>query len=173
VSIRLRPMRWWDIAQAAELERELFADDPWSEAGFWSELAGVPANRFYLVAEQAEDDSVSAEVVGYAGLLTVGAEADVQTVAVSPRLQGTGLGGRMVGGLLEEAERRRCTQILLEVREDNHAARRLYERFGFEPIARRSAYYGPGGDAVVMRLAISSDRAGRTETGGHLSGNAP
>ncbi len=47
----LRPMRWWDIAAAAELERVLFTVDPWTEAGFWSELAGVPDTRYYVVAE--------------------------------------------------------------------------------------------------------------------------
>jgi ribosomal-protein-alanine N-acetyltransferase len=179
MTVQLRPMRWWDIEPAAALERELFEDDPWSEAGFWSELAGVPDSRFYLVAEETGAPASTGAVdpgrsdlgrslpvvVGYAGLLSVGAEADVQTVAVAARTQGTGLGRRLVEGLLEEARRRRCSQVLLEVREDNHDALRLYERLGFESIARRSSYYGPGQDAVIMRLDLNSDGAGRAGIG--------
>jgi ribosomal-protein-alanine N-acetyltransferase len=42
--------------------------------------------------------------------------------------------------------------VLLEVRVDNKRAQRLYERFGFEPIGFRKAYYQPGNvDALVMR----------------------
>ena len=43
--MRLRRMRWWDVSAALPLERVLFPDDPWSEAGFWSELAGVPGTQ--------------------------------------------------------------------------------------------------------------------------------
>jgi ribosomal-protein-alanine N-acetyltransferase len=45
--------------------------------------------------------------------------------------------------------------MLLEVRVDNMAARRLYERFGFEQISVRRGYYQPGGvDGLVMRLRL-------------------
>jgi [ribosomal protein S18]-alanine N-acetyltransferase len=154
----LRPMRWWDIPEAARMERELFAQDPWSEAGFWSELAGVPATRYYVVAEEsgagAGGDPDDAAVVGYAGLLTVGPEADVQTVAVRPDRQGQGLGALLTERLVEEARARGCAQVLLEVREGNSKALRLYERLGFTSIARRAGYYGPGHDAVVMRRRL-------------------
>jgi ribosomal-protein-alanine N-acetyltransferase len=146
----LRPMRWWDIAVAAELERALFTADPWTEAGFWSELAGVPDTRYYVVAE------AGGELVGYAGLLTVAGEADVQTVAVQAGRQGTGLGRALVEDLLAEAARRGCTQVMLEVREDNAAARALYGSLGFADVGLRRGYYGPGADAVVMRRAIAA-----------------
>ncbi len=45
--------------------------------------------------------------------------------------------------------------MLLEVRVDNTRAQKLYERFGFEPIGFRRAYYQPGNiDALVMRLTV-------------------
>ena len=62
----LRPMRWWDVADVMPLERALFPADPWTGAGFWSELAGVPGTRTYLVAE------ADGELVGYAGLFFAG-----------------------------------------------------------------------------------------------------
>ena len=142
--VGLRPLRWWDVAAVHALEQRLFDPDQWSPEVFWSELA---AGRWYVVAEDAE------QVVGYAGLAVNGAEADVQTVAVSPDAQGRGLGRLLLDALVAEAARRGATSVLLEVRADNPAAIRLYERTGFERIAVRRRYYQPGGiDAHVMRL---------------------
>ncbi len=144
----LRPMRWWDIAAAAELERALFTADPWTEAGFWSELAGVPDTRYYVVAENG------GALVGYAGLLVVAGEADVQTVAVDGARQGAGVGRALVEELLAEAGRRGCGQVMLEVREDNEVARALYASLGFADVGRRRGYYGPGADALLMRHVV-------------------
>jgi ribosomal-protein-alanine N-acetyltransferase len=148
----LRPMRWWDVEPVHVLESALFPDDPWSPAGFWSELAGVPGTRYYVVAETAG----GAAIVGYAGLLAVGPEADVQTVGVAAAAQGTGLGRRLVEDLLREAGERRCRTVMLEVREDNATARALYARLGFEPVGVRRGYYGPGHDALVLRLRLGA-----------------
>jgi ribosomal-protein-alanine N-acetyltransferase len=144
----LRPMRWWDLEAAVILERELFAD-AWSPETFWAELAGVPETRHYLVAEDG------AQLVGYAGLFATRHQADVQTIAVAPGQQGSGLGGVLLEALIGEAVRRGCAELLLEVRVDNAPARRLYERFGFEQISVRRGYYQPGGvDGLVLRRRL-------------------
>lgn len=140
----LRPMRWWDVERAHELEVRLFDPDTWSPEVFWSELA---AGRWYVVAEEGPD------LLGYAGLAVTGTEADVQTVAVSPSAQGRGLGRRLLAALVGQAALEGATSLLLEVRADNPTAIRLYERTGFERIAVRRRYYQPGDiDAHVMRL---------------------
>jgi ribosomal-protein-alanine N-acetyltransferase len=156
VAVTLRPMRWWDVEPALALERVLFPDDAWSAETFWSELAGVPSTRHYLVAVDGD------EVVGYAGLFAAyHHQADVQTVAVVPGRQGQGIGDRLLGALLEEAARRSCTEILLEVRADNAAAQRLYARHGFERIGLRRGYYQPGRvDALVLRRRPPAHDAG-------------
>lgn len=142
--VSLRRMRWWDLPAVTEVEQALFPE-PWSTETFLSELAHVPETRHYLVAVRDED------VLGYAGLRAVGTEADVQTIAVAPTAQGTGLGGRLLDALLEEAQRRGCREVFLEVRPDNAAATALYASRGFERIALRRGYYAPGEDAVIMR----------------------
>ncbi|WP_322973165.1 ribosomal protein S18-alanine N-acetyltransferase [Peterkaempfera griseoplana] len=150
--ITLRPMRWWDIEPVLELERVLFPEDAWSAGMFWSELADARhpgATRHYTVAEDAEG-----RVVGYAGLMAVSGEGDVQTIAVARGRWGGGLGSRLLAELVREAGEQGCADLLLEVRVDNVRAQRLYERFGFQPIGVRRNYYQPSGvDALVMRLA--------------------
>ena len=47
-------------------------------------------------------------------------------------------------------------EVVLEVREDNPRARRLYLRHGFTEIGIRRGYYQPSGvDAVVMRKVLA------------------
>ncbi len=155
--IEIRPMRWWHIEQAMPLENQLFGSTAWSPAQMWSELARDQRRYYVLVSagNQAagEPESDTGEVVvGYAGINLLPPDADVQTVAVAPSLQGRGWARRLVGRLIADASGADCSQVLLEVRADNDPALRLYERLGFEVIARRTAYYGPGEDALIMRL---------------------
>lgn len=139
-------MRWWDIEAVAALERRLFPDDAWSPESFWAELAR-DESRYYVVVEHG------GAVVAYGGLLAVpgGPDADVLTVAVDPAEHGRGLGGAVLGDLLTEADRRRCVDVHLEVREGNTAALSLYARHGFERAGVRRRYYANGDDAIVMR----------------------
>ncbi len=145
---RLRRMRWWDVPAVHALEVVTFPD-PWSAETFWSELAHVPASRHYVVAGAA------GEVVGYAGLVATGHQADVQTLAVAEDRRGAGLGRLLLDDLLAEAARRGAAEVLLEVRAENVAAQALYARAGFERVGVRRGYYRPGGtDALVLRLRL-------------------
>jgi ribosomal-protein-alanine N-acetyltransferase len=143
----IRPMRWWDVEAVLPLERDLFGPTAWTAETFWSELAAP--GRWYVVASDAADG----EPAGYAGLMVAGADADVQTIAVSRAAQGRGVGSALLDALVAEAARRGATSLLLEVRADNAPAIALYTSRGFERIAVRRRYYQPGDvDAHVMRL---------------------
>lgn len=145
--VALRPMRWWDVEAVVALEAALFGATAWSAETFWSELAH-PAGRAYLVAQDG-----AGALLGYAGVMTPGAEADVQTLAVAPAAQGRGLGGTLLEALVARARAAGATSLLLEVRADNAPAIALYERHGFDRIAVRRRYYQPDDvDAWVMRL---------------------
>jgi ribosomal-protein-alanine N-acetyltransferase len=60
----------------------------------------------------------------------------------------------LVASLLDEASHRRVRELTLEVRDGNDAAASLYAGHGFEAIARRRGYYGPGIDGVLMRASV-------------------
>ena len=145
----LERMRWWHVEELLPVERELFAPDPWSARLFWSEL-GQLDTRHYLVALEQGVALEQERVVGYAGLCDYPDEAFVQTIAVAPSAQGTGLGSRLLVALLDEAARRRQRTVSLEVRADNTAAQRLYDRHGFVRSGVRRGYYAGGVDALVL-----------------------
>jgi len=144
----LRDLRWTDLAVLAGLEAGLFAEDAWTEATWWSELAARP-RRDYVVLETDEG------IVGYAGLDHGGEVADVMTIAVAPAGRGRGLGSRLLAELEDRARRRGAAYLMLEVRADNTAARGLYARSGFAELAVRRRYYQPGDvDALVLRKPL-------------------
>jgi [ribosomal protein S18]-alanine N-acetyltransferase len=146
MTAELRTMRWWDIDAVMRMENELFTDESWTETMFWNELA-QRETRHYVVAVDGDD------VVGYAGLCAYAPhEAYVQTIGVTGTRQGEGIGTRLLLELIEEAGRRGCPRLDLEVRADNTRAISLYEHHGFRQIGVRRGYYQPSGtDAVVMR----------------------
>ena len=145
VAPKVRTMRWWDIDTVSALEPQLFATTAWSAGTFWSELAGAPDTRHYVVAEELR------QIVGYAGITIYPPEAEVQTIAVAPWQQRHGTGRALLQALIGEAAERGCSRMLLEVSADNAAAISLYESFGFEINGRRRDYYGAGQDAVLMQ----------------------
>jgi [ribosomal protein S18]-alanine N-acetyltransferase len=149
----LRTMTAADLDAVLVLEHELFGEDAWSRRMLEGELAEQPRSRYYLVADDG------GAVAGYAGLLVAAAQADVLTLAVAADRWGQGIGSALLRALLAEAERRKCTEVFLEVRTDNTRAQRLYRRYGFGQIGMRKGYYQPSGaDALVMRR----DLTGRT-----------
>ena len=152
--LQLRIMTTADLDAVLTLELALFGEEAWSRQMLVGELGQQPASRFYLVAEDAR------KLVGYAGLLAAGSQADVLTIAVDTTHWGQGVGSELLRQLLAEAKRRGCTEVFLEVRADNARAQRLYHWWGFSEVGIRRGYYQPSGaDALVMRRELVSERA--------------
>lgn len=151
IQLALRPMTTADLDNVLGLELALFGEEAWSPQMLAGELSQQPASRYYLIAEDA-----AGTVVGYAGLLAAGSQADVLTIAVSTAHWGQGIGSRLLEELLAEAVRRGCTEVFLEVRADNVRAQRLYTWWGFAEVGIRRGYYQPSGtDALVMRRELA------------------
>ncbi|MEW1844204.1 ribosomal protein S18-alanine N-acetyltransferase [Nonomuraea angiospora] len=134
-----------DLPAVMAIERTTFPLDAWSEGMMRGELADMPRSRHYVVA------LVDGEIIGYAGLASASDQADVQTIAVLEKHQGTGIGGALLTELLAEAGRRGAREIFLEVRADNPRAQGVYRHYGFEEIGTRRRYYDDGTDAIMMR----------------------
>lgn len=146
----LRPATEADLDAIWRIESDVFAGEAWSREMMREELTAD--HRHYVALVDPETGGIH----GYAGLLTVGSEGDVQTIAVVPEVRGGGHGRALMRELLAEAVRRRVREVFLEVRADNTVAQRLYADLGFVEIGVRPKYYQPEGvDAIVMRLELS------------------
>lgn len=148
-----------DIDAIWAIESAVFGAEAWSLEAMRSEIEG-DFRRYVVLVESAEDSNgatgtAGSAVRGYAGLLVLGTDGDIQTIAVSPDARGGGHGRKLMNTLLDEADRRGATQVFLEVRADNPVARGLYASLGFDEIGIRPRYYQPDDvDAVVMRLEM-------------------
>jgi ribosomal-protein-alanine N-acetyltransferase len=167
----LRELRWTDIPALVELERALFADDAWSAASWWAELAGRP-RRHYLAhlglpsgdqqpgpgGPAADAPAATGALTAYGGIDVGGEVADLMTLAVAPVARGAGLGRRVLAALEAAAVARGATVMVLEVRADNAPARALYAATGYEPLRVRRRYYQPGDvAALVLRRHLGGD----------------
>jgi len=138
----IRRMRQEDIAGVTAIDRDCFPV-PWSENAFAAEVRNTAG--YYLVAESC------GTVRGYVGSWIIMDEVHITTLGVDPRARRQGTGERLLAAVLREALRRGARRATLEVRASNHAAQRLYEKYGFLPVSRRARYYTDNGeDAVVM-----------------------
>jgi ribosomal-protein-alanine N-acetyltransferase len=88
-----------------------------------------------------------------------GDEAEILTLAVVPTLRRRGIGRCLLGRTIEHAACLGARALFLEVAADNAAARGLYAAHGLAEIGRRTEYYPDGGDALVLRIALSREAA--------------
>lgn len=144
----IRPLLDGDLDSVIEVETASFVE-PWSRALFAEEIA-QPTRR-YITATDA------GSVLGYGGIMLVGEDAHVVTLAVEPEHREKGLASRLLMALIDIARANGARHLTLEVRESNKAALELYRKFGFEPAGIRKGYYATE-DAVVM-WAVDIDSA--------------
>jgi ribosomal-protein-alanine N-acetyltransferase len=84
-------------------------------------------------------------------------EAHILTLGIGADWQKKGLGEKLLNYLFELARENKAKSILLDVRESNHGAAKLYKQLGFQQIATRKGYYPAmcgREDALVMRLML-------------------
>lgn len=106
--------------------------------------------RVALVAESA------GSVVGFAVAVLVAGEGEIESIAVAPCWQRRGIGMELLFELQRVLAAEGALAIVLEVRESNRAAARLYEQAGFREVGRRGGYYrDPVEDAVLMQLEMA------------------
>lgn len=139
-----------DAAAVAALERDCLGRDAWSEGLVREGLAGGLPTVHYLVAE------VGGEVVGHAVASHAGDVVELQRIAVRREHRRAGVAGALLARVAAVAEP--GDRVLLEVREDNAAARAFYDRAGFVGLARRERYYADGAAALVLEASASSLR---------------
>lgn len=136
-----------DLDAIMALERSSFAPDDWSSENMLREIESE--HTMYVVVFDGE------QLVGYAGVLAPSgsADADIQTIAVSPDHRRSGLGRELMRRLIAHAASTRARAVFLEVRADNPGAQQLYRSLGFGELGVRPRYYRGGIDALVMKLS--------------------
>lgn len=139
--IEIRRLRSEDIAAVAEIERLCF-DEPWSERSL--ELLLDEKNAGFVAA-------IDGHVAAYGGIVTVLDEGQITNIATHPDYRRRGLARGIMAAIDTFSCERGIVYLSLEVREQNLAARTLYELCGWHNAGIRKNFYSkPRDNAVIM-----------------------
>ena len=109
-------------------------------------------NSAYIVAKAGND------VVGFGGIKIVFDEAEIMNIAVRADKRKHGIGSIILRKIIELAITSKCTNIYLEVNENNLPAISLYEKYDFKRIGLRKKYYNNTDDAIIMTRRITNEK---------------
>lgn len=167
----IRPAVADDAAAIAVLEGELFGDEAWSEGQVAEEITGYGRRGWVAdpCVNEAEwphlhRDQLPGSVTAYVLMRTIGDVSDLQRIGVAPPAQRRGQAARLLAAAVTGVAGDGAERVLLEVAEDNLAARAFYARMGFVEIDRRRNYYRHSVDALVLECAL---RPGSAAPAGH------
>ena len=127
----IRAMSDTDVTGVMDIETRAYAF-PWT-AGIFRDCMG--AGYCCYVLER------NAEIIAYAVMSVAAGESHILNVCVSPDLRGEGYGYALIDRLIALARQLEADMMFLEVRPSNAAARRLYDKLGFNEIGVRRDYY--------------------------------
>ena len=147
-TIRVRPAAPADLPRLVEIASHSATAAQWNQAEYHKLFAPEqPQSRTALIVEQNE--TVAGFIVGR----QAGDEWEIENIAVTGSARRCGLGTRLLGEFLDLVRSRGGSAVFLEVRESNHAARALYEKWAFIEVGRRTMYYeNPREDALILRF---------------------
>lgn len=144
-SIRISKMTIQDLDTIKEdLEKNF--DNFWTYGILKSEIDNI--NSIYIVSKQSE------EIVGFAGILVIEDTADIMNIVTKKNKRGLGIASKMLESLINLAKSKNCSNLTLEVNENNLPAINLYKKFHFKKIGLRKRYYNNKYDAIIMTLYL-------------------
>ena len=136
-----------DAAALAEMERLCFTD-AWSEKSILETIE--LSNTICLVAEKA--GRKAGYILGY----DLTGEAEIVRIATDKDRRRQGVGHFLMEEFKKECKKNNITKIMLDVRENNTAARNLYVKEGFVQDGTRPGFYtNPDEDAILMSAELS------------------
>jgi ribosomal-protein-alanine N-acetyltransferase len=143
MSVSIRSATLNDLPAVMAIERSAASAAHWSS----EQYAELVASGMVLVAEEA------GEILGLVCARRIAGDWEIENVVVGARFLRRGIANELLRALLGRAESEAASAILLDVRESNVPARRLYEKHRFREVGRRHMYYrDPPEDAILYTL---------------------
>jgi [ribosomal protein S18]-alanine N-acetyltransferase len=178
----VRPLRRADIARVNQIDREAYPNW-WPPSNYESELTNQLAHYLVVQAKDSRENPRAADqpllrrliriiqrivhresappappqVIGFTGFWIIAGEAHITTLAVCQERRGRGMGELLLLAALELAIELEASVMTLEVRASNTVAQQLYEKYRFNRVGLRRAYYTDNReDALIMTTEILS-----------------
>jgi len=132
-----------DVPAILAIEQRALGAAHWTAEQYYK-LVG---SGVVLVAEE------TGRLCGFICAKAAAGEWEIENVVVAAGVLRRGIANELLRNLIQRAAGETASAILLEVRESNLPARRLYEKHGFREVGRRRLYYrDPMEDAILYAL---------------------
>ncbi len=141
-----------DLPDLAKLHAECFKQH-WGTA----ELTTLFEQKGVFILTARTSRVTGQANLGFVIIRSVAGEAEVLTIAVSPKQQNRGIGRKLMEAAIFQLYSDRTEALFLEVDDTNSAALKLYKKLGFKQVGERKAYYAASegsGTALVMRCDL-------------------
>jgi ribosomal-protein-alanine N-acetyltransferase len=146
----IRPATEADIPALLRLAQHSATAAQWTLGQYHNLFSSTSPRRIALVIEQAS------HVQGFLVAQAIPPEWEIENIAIAPDARRRGLGTRLLGEFLDRARAEGAQAVFLEVRESNHAARSLYEKWAFVECGRRVRYFqNPQEDAIAYLYSFT------------------
>src|SRR5271157_526995 len=136
ISLSIRRAAPADVPRLRQLAAQAPTAAHWSPSHYDALFAVASPSRLALVAA---DKSAAERLVGFLIARCLPAEWEIENVVVDETARRAGIGSSLVRSLASEAFAAGASSIILEVRESNLSALRLYESIGFSSEGRRKS----------------------------------
>ena len=131
------------VEQILTIEQQVHLS-PWSKAKIEACFGNSVSQVLGCLLEQ--------ELIAYGILQIIEPEAELQNLAVSKRFQQQGIGSYFLGALIRHFKDLGLSKLMLEVRESNYPAIKLYQANDFKVVGKRKDYYKTtnGGETALL-----------------------
>jgi len=134
-------------------------DDPWDAVAF-ARMIAMPGCTALLVCVPG-DKPKALVPVGFAVFRVAADEAELLTIGVLPGARRKGAAESVMRHIERSAVAGGARHLILEVAQDNMAARQFYLRLGFKQVGQRPDYYsranGPRVTAYILRRDLNEN----------------
>jgi [ribosomal protein S18]-alanine N-acetyltransferase len=120
---------------------------PWNKEQFIYE---IEENQFSSTYVLINDN----KVIGFIIYWILFDQGELVKICVDEKYQKQGLAQKMLDQMTNDFKKAECFVCTLEVRKSNSKAISLYEKYGFEYVLTKKAYYSNGEDALYMMKGV-------------------
>ena len=142
--ITISPMTKDDIEAVVQIEAEAYGKHHWAKSSFYDEMSNNLA-KYY--SAKTNDGTL----VGYAGTWHIIDEGHITTKEEKKEYLRNHIGEAIIQKIIDDCYKNNIKYLTLEVRVSNTPAIKLYEKYGFQSLGTRKAYYQDNNeDALIM-----------------------
>ena len=147
--IKIDNMTCDDIDLSYEIEEEAFQSERFSKEYF---IEIVENKNLYYLSYVIKEDNI---IIGFILIRVIDRIADILQICIKKHFQNKNYGDLFLKDIIHKLKNKNVDKIMLEVREENIPAIKLYNKNGFVIISKRNNYYkNPSSNALIMNLDL-------------------